>query len=306
VNAPPIPVELQSIVDLLPAPVIEVRLMARVGQPWFVRYGSQRAVLRWNDPKRFPHSDLAMESIAWLHAFLSDLAQCGFRAPAPLPHLRGESIAKIDGAIWELLTFVPGQSIGWADATGLFAAGRALAQFHEASIALPGRAQRPLSLPLSECRPGHPAAQSILVRFKDELAEIDYSASLRVVVHGDATNANVVDDGSALRFVDFALAYREALLFDIGSALWRNGRPSAEAVTYDGTRMEHFVRGYASHRSLAEPDCRAIVVYLKGRGLQLQHRLELRRGVDDTVMQRLLAVQRQQAELEKAIGKAIG
>ena len=26
--------------------------------------------------------------------------------------------------------------------------------------------------------------------------------------HGDATNANVVDDGSALRFIDFALAYR--------------------------------------------------------------------------------------------------
>lgn len=137
------------------------------------------------------------------------------------------------------------------------------------------------------------------------MAEIDYSASLRAVVHGDATNANVVDDGSALRFIDFALAYREALLFDIGSALWRNGRPSAEGVTYDGTRKEHFVRGYASHRSLAGPDCRAIVVYLKGRGLQLQHRLELRGGVDDTVMQRLLAVQRQQAELEKAIGRAI-
>jgi hypothetical protein len=128
VNAPPIPVELRSIVDLLPAPVIEVRLMARVGQPWFVRYGSERTVLRWNDPKRFPHSDLAMESIAWLHTFLRDLARSGFRAPAPVPHLRGESVAIIDGAIWELLTFVPGRSIGWADNDGLLAAHRRTCQ----------------------------------------------------------------------------------------------------------------------------------------------------------------------------------
>jgi hypothetical protein len=48
-----------------------------------------------------------------------------FLAPVPVEHLRGESVALIDGAIWELLTVVPGQSIGWANAAGLSAAYRA-------------------------------------------------------------------------------------------------------------------------------------------------------------------------------------
>ena len=51
---------------------------------------------------------------------------------------------------------------------------------------------------------------------------------------------------------------------------------------------------------------RAIVVYMKGRGLQLQVRLELRKGSDETVIQRLRSIEAHQVELEAAITAALG
>lgn len=47
------------------------------------------------------------------------------------------------------------------------------------------------------------------------------------------------------------------------------------------------------------------MVYMKGRGMQLQKRLELRQGTDETVIQRLLAIHGQQDELGQAIAEAI-
>ena len=64
--------------------------------------------------------------------------------------------------------------------------------------------------------------------------------------------------------------------------------------------MTRFVRGYAAIRPLPTVSGRAIVAYMQGRGLQLQHRLELRRGSDPTVMQRLLSIHAQQNELREA------
>ena len=110
------------------------------------------------------------------------------------------------------------------------------------------------------------------------------------MVHGDATQANVVIERGKYALVDYTIAYKEPPLFDIASALWRNGRVDANAVCYDGRRVALFVREYHDIRPLQAGDVRAILVYMKGRGLQLQQRLELRRGADETVLQRLLAV----------------
>jgi len=153
------------------------------------------------------------------------------------------------------------------------------------------------------CRPSR--ADAPVAEIERELAEIGYDAELQTVVHGDATNSNVVVDAGVYRFVDFALAYKEALTADIGFALWRNGRADSDAITYDAARVAQFVRGYASLRPLRSASARAIVVYMKGRGLQLQHRLELRHGSDETIMQRLNSIQRQQLELERAIATAL-
>ena len=193
--------------------------------------------------------------------------------------------------------------MGWGDDKSIHESGRLLARFHDGSLATRARAQRPGALPLRLCRPSR--ADAPVAEIERELAEIGYDAELQTVVHGDATNSNVVVDAGVYRFVDFALAYKEALTADIGFALWRNGRADSDAITYDAARVAQLVRGYASLRPLRSASARAIVVYMKGRGLQLQHRLELRHGSDETIMQRLNSIQRQQLELERAIATAL-
>ncbi len=147
------------------------------------------------------------------------------------------------GAIWELRSHVPGRPMGWTD-DEMHAAGALLATFHRSSLALPPRPQRPGSHPLAECRPSHPAARPVRIAFERELADIGHRRAPRAVIHGDATQSNVVvDSRGAFHLVDFALAYDEALLADVGSVLWRNSRSSPDALTYDPARAARFVRG---------------------------------------------------------------
>jgi len=301
------PDALTSVIGLLPEAVREVHRLGGPGRPWFVRYGSREGVLRCSDPSRFRAlqftPELALASIRWLHGFLRDLAIGGFSAPEPIADLHGQSIATVDGSIWELVSFLPGLPMHWSE-DEIEQAGRLLARFHESSLAAPARAQRPGSLPVELCRPVQQEARQLRSRLENELADIEHESATRGVVHGDATQSNVVIAADrTYRLVDYALAYHEVLLFDVGSALWRNGRSSPDAVTYDPRRVAIFVRGYAAVRSLAPIDARAIVVYMKCRGLQLQHRLELRQGRDSTIIQRLLSIDAQQSELERAIAE---
>ena len=46
--------------------------------------------------------------------------------------------------------------------------------------------------------------------------------------------------------IDFALAHAETPLADIGYGLWRSGRPCQDADHLDLSRVQNFVRGYAS------------------------------------------------------------
>jgi Ser/Thr protein kinase RdoA (MazF antagonist) len=271
-----------------------------------VRYGGRAAVLRANDLEHLARlgfsADLAMASIEWLHDFLRDLAGTGFTAPAPVADLGGKSTALADGVIWELLTFVQGRPMGWRD-DEMRRAGQLLARFHDASLRTRPRPQRPAALTIEDCRPVDPRAASVRTQVEAELAEIRGGA--HGVVHGDATQANVVIDDDDYRLVDFALAFREALIFDIASALWRNGRTDANSVIYDPRRVATFVRGYHDARQLRVNDDRRILTCMMARGLQLQQRLELRRGADETVMLRLVAIERQQSDLRAAIASAI-
>lgn len=303
------PNELTPVLALLPEAPSELRQLAGPGRPWFVRYGSREAVLRCNEPNRFRafHFSpvLALASIRWLHEFLGDLAIGGFKAPEPVNDLGGQSIAVVEGMIWELLSFVPGRPMGWSD-DEIREAGGLLARFHNASLAAPPRSQRPGSFPVELCHPKTAEATELRSRFATELADIDHESARRGVVHGDATQSNVVvADGRTFHLVDYALAYQEVLLFDVGSALWRNGRSSPDAITFDPRRVADFVAGYAEVRALTPDASHAIVVYMKGRGLQLQHRLELRGGSDDTVMQRLQSIDRLQIELEQAVSEVL-
>lgn len=210
----------------------------------------------------------------------------------------------VEGVVWELLSFVPGRPMGWSD-DEMERAGTLLAQLHRAVEQLPARGQRPGALPIGDCKPADPAARRIRSGVERELGNLGYERAPRSVVHGDATQANVVIDGDAYALVDYTIAYQEPSLFDIASALWRNGRVDANAVTYDDGRSARFVRGYHRERPLTTGDARAIVTYMKCRGLQLQQRLELRRGVDETVMARLQSVCAQELQLVGALAIAV-
>lgn len=302
-----VPNALRRVLDLLPAAVHEVRGLRGPAGPWLIRYGFGEAVLRWGDPVQHARLGftpaLALASMTWLHEFLGDLAATGHVAPAPVKDLGRQSLVVVDDAIWELLTFVPGRQMVWENS--VYDAGRALAQFHVSSVGLPSRPQRPGALPFDTCRPVHPSAPAAEVQ--RELEEIGYSSAERCVIHGDATFGNVViaEDGT-WRLIDFAIAFQDVPLADIACALWRTGRTADAATSFDPARAAEFVRGYATVRPLQPDDARAIVVYLKARGLQLQHRAELRGWrTDETVIQRLLALRAQQGELERAIRVAL-
>jgi len=301
--------DVQAVLDLLPEPADDAWQLGGPGRPWFVRYGTRKAVIRSNELAmlerlRFPR-DMAIASTAWLHAYLRDLSAVGFVAPAPLNDLDGESYRVIGGSLWELLTFIPGRPMEWPDERGLWDAGRLLAQYHDACVLAGPRAQRPGALPMTESFPSDPDARRVQAQLRHELAEIGHESALRGVIHGDATNINVVIDESTLHLVDFAIAYEEALAADVACALWRNGRVTADAVVYEPTRLARFVQGYASVRRVGRLAGRTTVVYLKARGLQLQRRMELRGRRDETVMQRLLWIAARQDELSEAIDRAL-
>ncbi|HEV2249153.1 MAG TPA: phosphotransferase [Candidatus Limnocylindria bacterium] len=294
---------------LLPQPASETTQLGGPGRPWSIHYGADRAILRWNDASRWRafgfSDDEAIASIEWLHAFLRDLAYTGFVAPRPMDDLGERSIAIAEGGIWELLSRVPGRAMGWSD-DEIFEAGALLARFHAAAMSLPNRPQRPGAQPFASCEPAHPDAQAIRTAFVHELADLDLRSTTRGVIHGDATQSNVVRTASGtFHLVDYAIAYADYLLADIGSALWRNARRSPDAISYDAARAARFVGGYDSVRPLGRGASRAIVSFMKGRGLQLLHRLELLHGRDETVIQRLTVINAAQDELAVAIEAAL-
>ena len=297
----------EAVTALLPDAVAEMRQPAP-RRPWIIRYGARTAVLRATPldairPLGFSQ-ELALASVHWLHDVLRDLAAIGFLSPEPVDELDGRSIAIVDGVLWELLSFVPGRPMGWSD-DEMREAGAELGRLHRAFEALPAREQRPGALTIDACHPSDPVAIDVRAGLERELADIGHGSAPGTIVHGDATQANVVIDGGRYALVDYTIAFQEAPLFDVASALWRNGRVDANSVNYDPARAAIFVSGYHEVHRLTPADARAVVVYMKARGLQLQQRLELRHGSDPTVIARLESVRRQQGELVEAIGRAL-
>jgi hypothetical protein len=315
--------ELRKVVSLLPSAARLEQLSGPSGvprpavfgtenkwRPWKVEYSGRTAVLRRTDPVRFRMSGLdaegALANVMWLHGVLRDLAASGFRAPAPIADLEGRSVAFLDGAAWELFTFVPGEPIGRSNAE-IEASGALLARFHEAASRLPTREQRPGAMPVTECEPAHPRAREIRRQLLRELGEIGADSAQSIVIHGDATEANVIRDDGHYHLIDYAIAQIDCILADLGSALWRIGRDPLEGNAYEPSRVARFLKGYASVHPLTPNRARAAVLHMKGRGLQLQRRLELRGGRDDSIIERLRGVANRQVELiEAAVSTANG
>jgi Ser/Thr protein kinase RdoA (MazF antagonist) len=295
----------ESILDLLSHPQAQVQVLDPRGRPWLLTDDDWVAVLRRFPPQRYPPAT-SVPHVMWLHQFLDRLAATGLPAPRPLPDLAGASIAVADGALWELLSFVPGRPLMWDPNVPLESAGALLARFHLASLTLGVRDQRPGALPLEHCRPA--CAGDLVAEFQCDLVALDEAAVPGCVIHGDCTLANMlVEDPTPVvsGLIDFTLAMRATPESDISFALWVSGRRERLDINLDFTRLAAFVSGYHRVRPLTEWAVRAMPVYLVGRGLQMLTRIERAGGRDQLQLDRVNWLREHRAQLEDALRTAI-
>jgi Ser/Thr protein kinase RdoA (MazF antagonist) len=268
--------------------VLPGQIRPREGRAWLVDWRGTRAVLR-HAPVPAPGGTAATSAadMAWLHAFLARLAELGFCSPRPLPCFRGRSWTMTGGLLWEIVSYLPGQAVGWATQPPMEEIGALLGRYHATVRRMGTVAQRPGALPLADVPPILLSRQLDAVQPRANLAadirrqaewlahdleQVGHLTGERVVIHGDFTNHNVIADGTPPRaagVIDFALAHAETPLADIGYGLWRSGRPCQEADRLDLTRIARFLRGYAEVVPVSADEARVIPVYLRGRGLQM-------------------------------------
>ncbi len=262
-----------SILDLLGRASVQVHTLDPRGQPWLLIDEDWVAVLRRFPPQRYPPAT-SVPHVRWLHQFLDRLAATGFAAPRPLPDLAGASIAVADGAVWELLSFVPGRPLLWDPNIPLASAGALLARFHQLSLAIEVTDQRPGALPLENCRPA--CAGDLVDEFQCDLMDLDEATMPACVIHGDCTLANMLVED-----------------------------PMPMHVSLDFARLAAFVSGYHRVRPLTDWAVSAIPVYLVGRGLQLLTRLEQAGGRDQLQLDRVIWLREHRAQLADAVSAAI-
>lgn len=280
---------------------------------WQVRWASKLAVLRRLDPTTFPPGQEGFRSsVAWLHGFLMRLARSGFPAPEPMGAFDGCSWTEAAGALWELVSFLPGRVIGWSRQPSLDAVGALLARYHQAAGQVAADGQRPAALAI-ETLPQAMIARELrgrLDELADDLARIGHSRAPRLVIHGDFTAHNVLvadrKRSEPTGVIDFALAYLDAPLADLGFGLWRSGRPNQDAIGLDHGRVRAFVGGYARHQAVPSAAADAIPVYIRARGIQQAAKATLRGSrLPESIVERIDWLATHRAELGDAAAEAI-
>lgn len=259
-------------------------LPTRGSSAWVARRGSDFVILRRLDPGAHPpDEELTRADMTWLHQFLAELAEAGFPCPAPIPAFDGASYAVDDGAWWELVTFLPGNAVGWSQVPSLVEVGRLMARYHQASADLAPRPQRPSVFPVGELHEHRlePKLRRLQRVLADRLDDVRHHEASQLVIHGDFTAHNVVADGDPLAVtgvIDFALAHIEAPLADLGFSLWRSGRAHQDAIALEPDRIYDLVRGYVDVTPLTSEAADAIATYTLARGVQQSVKSYLRNG----------------------------
>ncbi len=259
----------------------------REGRAWLVEWRQERGLLRQTALADNAAAERTTEDVGWLHGFLGRLESTGFPAPRPLPAFGGRSWAICAGSLWQLVTFLPGEVVGWSPAPPMAEIGALMGRYHVAAAALEPAAQRPSAAPLADVpaillsgqveaagvsRDRAASIRSLAADLAADLAEAGRAGPGPLVIHGDFTCHNVVAAGAppvAAGVIDFELAHVESPLADIGYGLWRSGRPHQAADYLDAARVQQFLRGYASVRTVTADQARLVAVYLRGRGLQM-------------------------------------
>ena len=291
----------RAILASIERPNLSVRPLDSRGQPWLLEAADWRAVLRHLPPRRYPPAE-SLPHMEWLHRFLDRLTSVEVATPRPLRELGGASIAVANGAMWELLSYVPGRTLGFDPRVSLESAGGLLASFHLASREVPTPEQRPGALPLEDCCPVSGGA--LVSVFQRDLADLDQASVDWCVLHADCTVGNMLVSGeppTTSGMIDFTLAQLGPPEADISFALWVTGRTEQPQRRLDYARVRAFVSGYHRVRPLTAWAARAIPVYLVGRGMQLLTRIERAGGTDEVQLERVRWLHAHRAELEDLV-----
>jgi Ser/Thr protein kinase RdoA (MazF antagonist) len=262
---------------------VRLTVVRRLGtaDAWLLRRGCALLVLKRGRPEQ----DEA--DVTWEHDYLRRLAHSGFPAPVPVPTFDGQSWTRLEGRIWATLTYLPGRSLAAEPAPDFEAAGGLLARYHHAARSVPVDEQRPTAASISRLREltpwdrlrdalGSVDALDRFTRLLHDLAaglgELQYDTLEHLVIHGDATNDNLMvagDPPGIVGLIDFGSAHRAAWPLDLAAALWRSARPDPESIEYDPRRVARFIVGYHRESPLSPRVARAIPLLIQARGLQL-------------------------------------
>lgn len=272
------------VASMLGAPLSdETSVVQRLGDAdaWLLRSGSDLLVLKRGRPEQ----DEA--DVTWEHEHLRRLQETGFPAPAPIPAFDGQSWLRLDGQTWAALTYLPGRTLATEAAPDMAAAGAFLARYHRASRLISTDRQRPTSTGFSRLREvtpwdtlraalGSDGALDLFDLLLHDLEagrrDLGYDALEHLVVHGDATNDNLIVDGTPPRIVgliDFGAASLAPWPADIAAALWRSGRRVESDVEQDSDRVGRFVHGYHQESPIQRDLVHAIPLMIQARGLAL-------------------------------------
>ena len=250
-------------------------------EAWLARSGSDLLVLKRGRPEQ----DQA--DVAWEHDHLQRLQEADFPTSVPVPAFDGRSWARVDGRIWAALTYLPGRPLASERDPDLEAAGAFLARYHRAARRVSTREQRPTASGLSRLRADMPwdplraalGSDDALGRFagliedlEAGLRELQYETLEQLVIHGDATNDNLIVDGTPPRIVgliDFGAASLAPWPADIAAALWRSARAVDSDIALDLNRVTRFVRGYHRESPIPSHLARAIPLLIQARSLTL-------------------------------------
>lgn len=191
----------------LPAPVERIEPgSGTANAAAIVRAGGRAFVLKRRNPR------YAVEQwVAFDHALMAHLRARGIPVPLPLPARDRRTWLHLDGAIFELSEFIPGDEHRWGDASQVRAAGEMLARFHLAGEDFrppaekswdryhsPGAITSGLRTARIEQYAVFPepyaavrAAERIASRLLIRLPDAEYWALPLAIVHGDWHPANL-------------------------------------------------------------------------------------------------------------------
>lgn len=266
-------------------------LPAGKSQHWVLTTTAGRFVLRRSYRAKTPGA------VRFEHELVAHLRAGGFPAPEFVPTTAGEPCAAIDGRLWRMAVFVPGEPASGDDPVHTVAVGETLARYHQlvqgftASVPAPEAPLVPAALAerLAAVRAAQAAATGVLPDgLGDSLAfALDEGEAVRrrlddlyevlpvTTIHAGCRRGSALFDGERLKVVlDFDSAHHEARALDVAVGVFDfakiYGDPGSAdyKVRLDPAVAARFVGAYQNVSPLLPAEVEAIPLLLVAKRLK--------------------------------------